>query len=424
MEDYQKYKAYRGNVIYSKNKDTLISKENSYILVREGIVKGIFKELPNGFPKENIIDWGNKLIIPGFCDMHVHAPQFLQRGMGMDRELLDWLKTYTYPNESRFKNPNHAREVYSLFVDELLRQGTLHVNIFPSIHYEASEILFEILEQRGLFAFTGKLNMDQNSPEYYVEDTEKSLVDTEKFIQKHQKDGNVKVSIVPRFTITCSEKLLAGLGSLSEKYGVPVHSHMCEAVNTIKVSQELFPDYKNEAEIFYQNNLLGQRPTIMAHCIFMDDEVLKLMKNPNCMAVHCPDATANINAGGIMPVKKLLEMGINLAIGSDIGSGANLSIARGIASTIQHSKIRNMFDSQWDAVTLPEAFYMATRSGGRYFKNVGAFEEGYCFNALVIDDSNMPGEGYTLVERLERFCYLGDDRNIAMRYILEKEILV
>ncbi|NLK27627.1 MAG: amidohydrolase family protein [Clostridiales bacterium] len=424
MEDYQKCKAYRGNVIYSKNKDTLISKENSYMLVCEGIVKGIFKELPNGFPKENIIDWGNKLIIPGFCDMHVHAPQFLQRGMGMDRELLDWLKTYTYPNESKFKDPNHAREVYSLFVDELLRQGTLHVNIFPSIHYEASEILFEILEQRGLFAFTGKLNMDQNSPEYYIEDTEKSLVDTEKFIQKHQKDGNVKVSIVPRFTITCSEKLLAGLGSLSEKYGVPVHSHMCEAVNTIKVSQELFPDYKNEAEIFYQNNLLGQRPTIMAHCIFMDDEVLKLMKNPSCMAVHCPDATANINAGGIMPVKKLLEMGINLAIGSDIGSGANLSIARGIASTIQHSKIRNMFDSQWDAVTLPEAFYMATRSGGRYFKNVGAFEEGYCFNALVIDDSNMPGEGFTPVERLERFCYLGDDRNIAMRYILEKEILV
>ncbi|MDD2496761.1 MAG: hypothetical protein PHT78_03040 [Desulfitobacteriaceae bacterium] len=88
MEDYQKCKAYRGNVIYSEDKDTLISKENSYILVREGIVKGIFKELPNGFPKENIIDWGNKLIIPGFCDMHVHAPQFLQRGMGMPRRIL------------------------------------------------------------------------------------------------------------------------------------------------------------------------------------------------------------------------------------------------------------------------------------------------------------------------------------------------
>lgn len=422
MERYSNYKAYRGNIVYSHNKDTLVIKENSHILVLDGVVKGICRELPEGFPRGNIIDWGNNLIIPGFCDMHVHAPQFLQRGIGMDRELLDWLNTYTYPTEAKFKDKDHARKVYTSFVDELLRQGTLHVNCFPSIHYEASEILFDILEQRGLFAFTGKLNMDQNSPDYYIEDTEQSIVDTEKFIREHKKNGHVMASIVPRFTITCSEKLLDGLGSLSVKYGVPVHSHMCEAVNEMKVVGELFPGYKNGAEIFYKNNLLGQRPTIMAHCIFMDDDVLKLMKNPNCMAVHCTDATANINAGGIMPVKKLLEMGINLALGSDIGSGANLSIAKGIASTIQHSKIRNMFDPQWKAVTLSEAFYMATRSGGRYFNNVGAFEDGYCFNALVIDDSNMYGEDLSPVERLERFCYAGDDRNICKRYILGKEV--
>lgn len=142
------------------------------------------------------------------------------------------------------------------------------------------------------------------------------------------------------------------------------------------------------------------------------------------MAVHCPDATANINAGGIMPVKKLLNLGINLALGSDIGSAASLSIARVIASTIQHSKIRNMFDPQWEAVNLAEAFYMATRSGGRFFSKVGAFEEGYCFNALIIDDSNMYVQGLNPIERLERFCYAGDDRNIAARYILGKEVKV
>ncbi|MEG6523579.1 amidohydrolase family protein [Desulfotomaculum sp. 1211_IL3151] len=422
MGKYSKYRAYKGNIIYSQDKDTLISKENSYILVLDGIVKGIYPALPEEFPKENVMDWGNNLIIPGFCDMHVHAPQFLQRGIGMDRELLDWLTTYTYPTEAKFKNAEHARKVYTLFVDELLRQGTLHVNCFPSIHYQASEILFDILEQKGLFAFTGKLNMDQNSPAYYIEETEQSLIDTEKFIEQHQNTSQVKPSIVPRFTITCSEKLLAGLGDLCQKYEVPVHSHMCEAVNEMKVVKELFPGYKNGAEIFYKNNLLGQRPTIMAHCIFMDDDVLALMENPNCLAVHCPEATANINAGGIMPVKKLLQRGINLAIGSDIGSGASLSIARAIANTIQHSKIRNMFDPQWEAVNLAEAFYMATRSGGRYFNQVGAFDEGYCFNTLVIDDSNMFGEELTPVERLERFCYAGDDRNICMRYLLGKEV--
>ncbi|WP_206458172.1 amidohydrolase family protein [Anaerovorax sp. IOR16] len=421
----KRYKAYKGNIIYSQDKDTLISKENSYIMVFNGMVKGICKQLPEDFPEENIVDWGKRLIIPGFCDMHVHAPQFLQRGIGMDRELLDWLNTYTYPNEAKFADKDHAKKIYSAFVDELLRNGTLHVNCFPSIHYGASEILFQILEQRGLFAFTGKLNMDQNSPSYYIEDTEQSIRDTETFILQHQNTKNVKTSIVPRFSITCSEKLLAGLGELVKKYEVPVHSHMCEAVNEMKVCKELFPNYKNGADIFYKNNLLGETPTIMAHCIFMDDDVLERMDNSNCMAVHCPDATANINAGGIMPVKKLLDMGIHLAIGSDIGSGANFSIARGIASTIQHSKIRNMFDSEWEAVNLAEAFYMATRSGGRFFNQVGAFEEGYHFNALVIDDSNMYHEmELTPIERLERFCYAGDDRNICMRYILGTEVKI
>ncbi len=424
MHKYDNCRAYKGNIIYSQDKDTLIVRENSYILVHDGKVEDICTRLPGGFPNEKITDWRNRLIIPGFCDMHVHAPQFSQRGIGMDRELLDWLGTYTYPNEAKFKDKDHARKVYTLFADELLRQGTLHVNCFPSIHYEASDILFDILEQRGLFAFTGKLNMDQNSPEYYVESTEQSITLTDMFLEQHHKKGNVQAAVIPRFSITCSERLLAGLGSLSQKYSAPVHSHMCEAVNEMKVCKELFSEYKNGAEIFYKNNLLGQQPTIMAHCIFMDDDVLDLMKNPNCMAVHCPDATANINAGGIMPVKKLLELGINLAIGSDIGSGASLSIARGVASTIQHSKIRNMFDPQWGAVNLSEAFFMATRSGGRFFDNVGAFEKGYCFNALVIDDCNMYNENLTPVERLERFCYAGDDRNICMRYILGNEVNV
>lgn len=416
------YKAYKGNIIYSKDKDMLICEENSYILVLDGVVEKICKELPEGFSEKNITDWGNSLIIPGFCDMHVHAPQFLQMGMGMDKELLDWLNTYTYPNEAKFRDREHAKKVYTEFVDELIRNGTLHVNLITSIHYDASDILFKILEERGLFAFTGKLNMDQNSPEFYIEDTQESIDETKRFIEEHQNSKNVKPSIVPRFAITCSEKLLKGLGDLAVKYNVPIHSHMCEAVNEMKVCNELFPSYKNEAEIFYKNNLLGQTPTIMAHCIFMDDDVLKYMKNPNCMAVHCPDATANVNAGGIMPVKKLLDMGINLALGSDVGGGTTLSISKTIATAIQHSKIRNMYNPEWEAINLAESFYMATRSGGRYFDKVGAFDEGYKFNALIIDDSNMHGENYTPLERLERFCYSGDDRNIVKRYILGEEI--
>lgn len=416
-------KIFKGNIIYSIDKDALSVHENSYIIVENGKVVKIATDINEEENINNIFDFGNKLIIPGFSDMHVHAPQYLQMGVGMDKELLDWLDTYTYPNEAKFKSKEHAKEVYTRFVNDLIKNGTLHVNCFPSIHYDASDILFKILEEKGLYAFTGKLNMDQNSPDFYIENTEQSISDTEKFILEHKdRKSNVTTSIVPRFAITCSEKLLNGLGELAVKYNTPVHSHMCEAVNEIKVCKKLFPNYENGAEIFNKNNLMGHTPTIMAHCIFMDDDVLKLMKNENCMAVHCPDATSNVNAGGIMPVKKLLDMGINLALGSDIGGGSVLSIAKTIKTTIQHSKIRNMYNPEYGAVNLSEAFYMATRSGGRYFDKVGAFDEGYHFNALIIDDSNMYTEGFTPEERLERFCYTGDDRNIVKRYINGEEI--
>ena len=416
--------AYFGNILYSEDKDTLISREKSYVLVENGAIVSVVSALPEGFPSGNIIDWGDNLIIPGFCDMHTHPPQFSQRGVGMDQELLTWLNTYTFPNEAKFQDAEHAKRIYALFANELIKQGTLHVNCFPTLHYEASAILFDVLADKGIFAFTGKLNMDQNSPDYYIENTAHSIAETERFMEEHQHRGNVHASIVPRFTINCSEPLLAGLGALAVKYNAPVHSHMCEAINEMKVCKELFPQYKNGAEIFNKNNLLGQTPTMMAHCIFMDDDVLELMQNPNCMAVHCPDATANINAGGIMPVKKLLQMGINLAIGSDIGSCESLSIARGVATTIQHSKIRAMYCPEWDAVTFAEAFYMATLSGGRYFGKTGSLAQGYHFNALVIDDSNLYTDGLSPMERLERFCYLGDDRNIRMRYLLGNEVSV
>lgn len=125
-----------------------------------------------------------------------------------------------------------------------------------------------------------------------------------------------------------------------------------------------------------------------------------------------------------MPVKKLLREGVALAIGSDIGSGARMSIAHGIATTIQHSKIRNMFDPQWEAVTLPEAFYMATRSGARFFDHTGAFEPGYWFNGLVITDREAAEFDLSPAERLERFCYTGDDRNIEERFIKGKKVVL
>lgn len=413
----------KGQLVYSENKYKINIVENAYVLVENGKVQDVYTELPEHLAGEELIDYGNRLIIPAFSDMHVHGSQLLQRGIGMDKELLDWLDTYTFPNEAKMKDKGYAKELYTMFVDEMIKHGTFHANVFTTIHTEASQILFDIMESRGLSGFVGKLNMDCNCPAYIGEETENSIKETEKFILQNKGGKYVKPAIVPRFTITCSERLLKGLGKLANQYDVAVHSHLCEAVNEMKVVKELFPSYKNGAEIFKQAGLLGNTKTMMAHCIFMDEDVRELMKSENAMAVHCPDATINVNAGGIMPVKELLEQEIQIGLGSDVGSGHHIGIYHVVGAAIRASKALTMYDQPYGYhLTLEEAFYMATKSGGSFFDKVGSLEKGYHFNALIIDDSNIPSFEMTALERLERFCYMGDDRNIHARYIRGKAI--
>ena len=419
-------RAYRGHVLYSQDKDTLVSRADACLIVENGLVREICDHVPEAFPEDAVVDWSDRLIIPGFCDLHTHAPQFLQRGLGMDLPLLQWLDVHTYPTEAAFADPAHARDIYTQFTDELLRQGTLAVCPFPTLHEEASDILFRALAERKLYAFSGKLNMDRNGPPDYIETTEASVASTARFLETHPGSGNVKPCLVPRFTLTCTDELLDALGKLAGRYDVPVHSHVSESIEEIEAVRALFPHDPNGLSIFRRHGLAGRTPAIMAHCTFPDEETIRMLASMDVWVVHCPEATANIAAGGIMPVKQLLACGAALALGSDIGSGACLSIASAVAATVRYSKLRRFLFPEWDAVTFAEAFWMGTRSGGRLFGQIGAFEPGWAFNALVIDDNAMPmpKAGLAPAERLERFCYCGNDRWIRARYIQGEEIKV
>jgi guanine deaminase len=141
------------------------------------------------------------------------------------------------------------------------------------------------------------------------------------------------------------------------------------------------------------------------------------MKENNVIAVHCP--TSNINVGsGLMPIRKFIDQGIRLGFGSDLSGGHTPSLMKTMVYAIQTSKIfwANS-DKEMDFLTNSEAFFIATKGGGSFFGKVGSFEEGYDFDALIIDDEELNYLDYTLEERLERFIYVGDDRHILHRYV-------
>lgn len=406
-----------GDIVYAASPEALTVHENSWIAVEDGAVEGIYPILPERFRGVPAEEWGRNLIIPAFSDLHVHASQYVQRGVGMDLLLEDWLNQYTFPQEARFSDPEYAKLCYDAFVKDLIRNGTFHVNAFTTIHREAADYLFGALEKAGLRAFVGKVCMDRNSPDFYVETTEKSLAETERFLAEHEGGGRVRPILIPRFAPTCSEALMKGLGRLAARYHAGVHTHLVESRWEAAEALRDFPGYFSDAEIYERAGLLDSGPSIFAHVIFPTEDDVRILKKYHSVAVHCPDATTNIIAG-IMPLRRLAEDGVRIAAGSDIAGGHGLPIFRQTARAVQLSKLKEFYEPESrGTITLAQAFYSATKEGGSVFGRVGSLEKGYVFDALVIENMEDPWKKLTPAERLERFCYTGDDRNIMARYI-------
>ena len=410
-------KVYKGNIISSKSYDELSVINRGYVVVEDGKILEVSDSLSDEYAGEDIKDYGDKLIIPAFTDLHMHAPQYTQRGIGMDCLLFDWLNGYTFPQESNYKDNEYARAVYARLIRDFIRHGSLQVNLFTTIHYDACDILYRYLKESGLYAYTGLTNMDMNSPDYYVDETEESLRKTEEFILNHNGDDKVKLILIPRFAPTCSKRLMEGLGEFAKKYDLGVHTHLVESRAEADWSRELYPECGSDGAIYEKYGLLqGSGPKIFAHVIFPTEVEERILKEYNGISVHCPDATSNVTAG-IMPVSDMADKGLKIALGTDVGGGHFMGIYRQIARATQISKMKEFYEEGYRRIRLANAFYLATVGGGSAFDQIGKIEKGYRFNALVID--NMLDEEYmtSLEDALERFCYIGDDRNIYERYI-------
>lgn len=416
-------KIYKGHIIFTESPEKFDLIENGFIIVENNRVKKVVAEIPEEYKNVSVTDFGNKLIIPGFVDLHLHAPQFPNAGLGLDKELLPWLEEYTFPEEAKYKDLDYARKVYSRVVEELWKNGTTRSVIFASIHKEATGLLFDLFVEAGLGAYVGKVNMDRNCPDFIVEDSKQSANDTREYLEKHVgKSELVKPIITPRFVPTCTVELLQELGKMAKEFDVPIQSHLSENTGEIEWVKELHPEHKNYASVYDCYELFGQKPTVMAHCIYNTEEEVALMKNNEVYVAHCPHSNLNLSSG-IMPVRHFLDNGVNVGLGSDISGGHKISIPNVMAVAAQVSKIKWLeTNKELAPLTTSEVFYLGTKGGGKFFGKVGSFEEGYEFDALVIDDSNFFGDDLTIEERLQRFIYLGDDRNIVERYVAGNKV--
>jgi len=419
-------KIFKGNILYTPTSDKFKVIKNGYIVVIDNKVKGVYEKLPNEYCDCKLEAETDGLIIPGFNDMHVHAPQWANAGMGFGLELLPWLNKYTFAVEENYADKNFALKSYGIFIDELIKQGTTRACIFATIHLESTKILIELLRKSGMGAYVGKVNMDLNSTAKLTEQTHKSVLETIDLIEwmnsTKNKDDLVNYILTPRFVPSTTSKLMKELGMLSKKYDLPVQSHLDENRDEVKWVKELHPECRDFASVYYDYGLMPQGKTIMAHCIYSNDEELELLKKQEVLIAHCAQSNANLSSG-MMPLRKYLNSGMKVCLGSDVGGGHSLNMRNHIVETINTSKLYWTLHPEYKPVSFSEAFYLATKAGGSFFGKVGSFEEGYEFDALIIDDSNLINEiEHDLEERLERFIYVGSHENIIIRYVSGKEI--
>jgi guanine deaminase len=338
--------------------------------------------------------------LPGFVDLHVHAPQWAQSGTALDIPLYDWLNTYTFPLESKFSDLEFAQQVYDDVVSTLLANGTTTALYFATVHKEASLLLAQICASKGQRGLVGKVVMDdpeQNPDDYRDANTSTALADTEEFIiavqelAKTTKQGVYPV-VTPRFIPSCTDEGLKGLGELAAKYDTYVQSHCSESDWAHGYVKDRFQ--KNDAFALHDFGLLRDK-SVMAHCNFLDDQDAELFADTGTAIAHCPISNAYF-ANSVIPVARFHAKNVEIGLGSDLSGGFSPSLFDNIRQAVMSSRMledgvntslpaeaRGVPESR---ITVHEAFYLATAGGGESLSlPIGRIQENYAWDVQVID---------------------------------------
>ncbi|KAL1744495.1 hypothetical protein HDZ31DRAFT_38464 [Schizophyllum fasciatum] len=395
-----------------------------------------------------------EFLLPSFVDLHLHAPQYLYAGNGLDLPLMEWLDKYTYKAEERLDaDPKLARAVYTRLARRLIECGTGAALFFGTIKAETNLILAQAMREAGLRAFVGKLSMDISSRKTYVEgSSDKALAAARGFIGQCD-DVNATGSgprvapvITPRFVPTCSPALLDGLGELAKEHDVRVQSHLAEAHDQVAwVRAERGAE---DIDVFDKHGLLTPR-TVQAHCTFLDPPDLDLLSARGSAIAHCPLSNAYFSARPFR-LREALTQGVKVGLGSDVAGGYALDLMHAMRQAVIVSRMRegerlSHGDKEGGpkatsnlAINWKEAVYLATRGGAFALglpQGAGSFVVGAPFDCQRIrlyDSGSGVGVGaldffdleleptgpHVLTEEMiEKWWCLGDARNRIDMYV-------
>lgn len=395
--------------------------EDGVLVVDEGhiVAAGAAPKLLSELAADTaVIDYTGKLIVPGFIDCHVHFPQLDIIG-SYGAQLLDWLNRYAFPAEAKFADPEHAREVAGVFIDELLTNGTTTALVFGTVHAHSADAIFEAADAKGMRLIAGKVLMDSNCPEELRDDAETGYAESKALIERWHGKGRLGYAITPRFALTSSARQLAAAGRLAGEYpDVWIHTHLAENMDEVDEIARRFPDSRSYLDVYEQHGLLRER-AVFAHCLHMDDEDRASMSAHGGAAAFCP--TSNLFLGsGLFDLPAIRDAGIRCGLGTDVGGGTSLSLLK------TASEAYKVLHLQEHALPATRALFLATLGAAEALyldDKIGNFASGKEADFVVLDyeGSNLTARrtaaAETIEEKLFALITLADDRNIAATYV-------
>jgi guanine deaminase len=418
--------AYRAAILHSIADPAVVGIEASYeyfddgvLLVENGLIKAVghAADLLPSLQGVAISQYPNALITPGFIDTHIHFPQ---TGMiaSYGEQLLDWLNTYTFPTEQQFADKAHAAEVASVFLKELLRNGTTTALVFGTVHKQSVDAFFEACEVLNLRMIAGKVMMDRNAPDYLTDTAESGYADSKELIERWHGKGRLHYAVTPRFAPTSSPEQLSLAGELFQQYpDLYMHTHLSENRQEIEWVKGLFPERKGYLDVYDHYRLIGPR-AVFAHGVHLCDEECQRLAETGSAVAFCP--TSNLFLGsGLFDLPKLEAHGVRVGLGTDVGAGTSFSQ---LQSLNEAYKVMQLQGKKLDPF---KSLYLATLGGARALyldDKIGNFAAGKDADFVVLDYQATPLLSYrlaqasTLAETLFALIMLGDDRAIKATY--------
>jgi len=364
-------------------------------------------------PGVPILDYTGKLLVPGFIDTHVHFPQ-VDVMASFGTQLLDWLERYTFPAESLFEDPIHARDTAEFFLDQLLANGTTTALVFGTVHKASVDAFFTAAEARSLRMICGKVLMDRNAPETLRDTPESAYRDSSELIRQWHGKSRLGYAVTPRFAPTSSDAQLAVAGQLlDENPGVHLHTHLSENHDECAWVKKLFPDCEDYLAVYEKYSLVRKR-SVFAHSIHLSTREWKALAQADAAVAHCPMSNLFIGSG-LFKLSEADKYKVRVGLGTDIGGGDSFSLLRTINEAYKVQQLQNV------SLSPERALYLATLGGARALdldSNIGNFAIGKEADMVVLDDNATAltsrrartVKGWR--ERLFMLMMLGDDRSV------------